>query len=111
MIPEQLTTGKLTRGMTFSQRVYALCSRVPAGKVTTYGHIARALGKPGAARAVGQALNRNPFAPIVPCHRVVGHAGQLTGFAGGLPRKKRMLKQEGVAFAGDRVSPSSIVAV
>lgn len=106
-----ITTGRLEPAKTFSERVYALCSRVPAGKVTTYGSIAKALGKPRAARAVGQALNRNPYAPAVPCHRVVGSDGSLTGFASGMPKKKRMLKAEGVEFAGDRVAPRSIVPV
>jgi len=69
---------------------------VPAGKVTTYGEIARRLRSHGA-RAVGNALNRNPYAPAVPCHRVVGSTGKLTGFAGGLPKKAKMLREEGVA--------------
>lgn len=104
MTPAQsILTGRLHRSMSFAQKVYALCARVPAGRVTTYGAIAAALGKPHAARAVGQALNRNPYAPAVPCHRVVGADGRLTGFAGGLRKKRHMLAAEGVAFRGERV--------
>ncbi len=80
-----------------------MCARVPRGRVTTYGRIAAALGKPGASRAVGQALHRNPYAPDVPCHRVVGSDGRLTGFAGGVAKKRRLLESEGVRFRGERV--------
>ena len=102
-----IRAGRVREGMTFFQKVWALTSRIPAGKVTTYGEIARRLNCRGA-RAVGFAMNRNPYAPAVPCHRVVGSAGQLTGFAGGIPKKKRMLEEEGVKFRGDRVDVSSI---
>ena len=103
---QQIKAGKLCEGMTFNEKVWALTSRIPKGKVTTYGEIARALNCNGA-RAVGNALNRNPFAPAVPCHRVVGSAGALTGFAGGLPKKQRMLQAEGVQFVGSKVDLSS----
>ncbi len=92
--------------MTFSERVWALTARIPRGRVTTYGAIARALGKPRAARAVGQALHRNPYAPDVPCHRVVGADGRLTGFAGGLAKKSHLLAAEGVAVTDGRVDTS-----
>jgi methylated-DNA-[protein]-cysteine S-methyltransferase len=69
--------------------------------VVTYADIARAM-KSKAFRAVGNALNRNPYAPQVPCHRVVGSDGSLTGFAGGLPRKRQMLLEEGVRFSDER---------
>jgi len=88
----------------FDERVWALCRLVPRGRVTTYGAIAEALGRPGAARAVGGAMNRNPYAPEVPCHRVVGSGGRLTGYAGGLGKKRAMLEAEGVGFEGDRVA-------
>ena len=100
----QIRSGRIHPGMTFNQKVWALCARIPAGKVCTYGDIARKLGAPGAARAVGNALNKNPYSPQVPCHRVVGSTGALTGFAGGLPKKKTMLQKEGVAVKDDRVS-------
>jgi methylated-DNA-[protein]-cysteine S-methyltransferase len=100
---EQLIkAGKLHPKMNFNQKVWALTTRIPRGKVTTYGEIARKLGG-NAARAVGNALNRNPYAPQVPCHRVVGSNGDLTGFAGGIPKKRRMLTDEGVAMKGSRV--------
>lgn len=102
LFEEEIRAGRICRGMTFSQRVWALTARVPAGRVVTYGQIARMLGSAGC-RAVGNALNRNPYAPAVPCHRVVGSDGRLTGFAGGLPKKKRMLLGEGVVMKGDRV--------
>ena len=97
-----IKSGRVTRGMSFNQKVWALCARVPPGRVVTYGQIARALGSPGAARAVGNALNKNPYAPAVPCHRVVGSNGSLTGFAGGLAKKERLLEGEGVALRNGR---------
>ena len=88
----------------FQTRVYQLTSRVPRGKVTTYGAIAKALGKKGhASRAVGQALNRNPFAPTVPCHRVVQSDGKLGGFGGELATKIERLEKEGIKIADGRV--------
>lgn len=103
-----IRAGRIERGMSFNQQVWALTSRIPAGRVTTYGEIARALGSPKASRAVGNALNRNPFAPGVPCHRVVGSDGSLTGYAGGLDKKRRMLAEEKVPFAGDRADLSDL---
>jgi methylated-DNA-[protein]-cysteine S-methyltransferase len=101
---QQIKSGKIVPGMNFNQKVWALCARIPAGKVTTYGEIARKLGSARAARAVGNALNKNPYAPLVPCHRVVGSTGDLTGFAGGLPKKKALLEKEGIEFKGERAS-------
>jgi O-6-methylguanine DNA methyltransferase len=69
----------------FSERVWKLVGKIPKGKVTTYGGIAGRLGRPGAGRAVGQALKRNPHAPIVPCHRVVKSDGGLGGYGGSSP--------------------------
>lgn len=94
--------GKLTQAMTFNQRVWALTARIPKGSVVTYGDIARALGSQ-AYRAVGHALNRNPYAPTVPCHRVVGSDGSLTGFASGIPAKRKLLEGEGVPFRRQKV--------
>lgn len=81
----------------FDQAVWKACAEIPKGEVRTYGWIARKLGKPGAARAVGAALGRNPFAPTVPCHRVVGADGRLTGYSGkgGVETKRRLLVKEG----------------
>lgn len=92
-----IKSGKLTEEMNFNQKVWALTARIPKGKIVTYGDIAKAL-KTKAYRAVGNALNRNPYAPAVPCHRVVGSTGSLTGFAGGLDKKHQLLTEEGVCF-------------
>jgi methylated-DNA-[protein]-cysteine S-methyltransferase len=99
---QEILAGKVVKGMSFNQQVWAICARVPKGRVTTYAAIARKLGTQ-AYRAVGNAMNKNPYAPKVPCHRVVGSDGSLTGFAAGVEKKKRMLKAEGVAFAKGKV--------
>lgn len=81
----------------FHQRVYALARRMAPGETMTYGEMARRLGDPGAARAVGQALGHNPFAPVVPCHRVLAADGRPGGFSaeGGARTKLRLLEIEG----------------
>ena len=98
MLEQTIKSGKLSPQMNFNQKVWAITARIPKGKVVTYGDIARVLGTK-AYRAVGNALNRNPYAPRVPCHRVVGSDGSLTGFAGGVDAKKRLLAGEGIRFA------------
>ena len=90
--------GKITPEMNFNEKVWAVTARIPKGKITTYGDIAKALGSPQASRAVGNALNKNPYAPQVPCHRVVGCTGDLTGFAGGLNKKRQLLLEEGITI-------------
>ena len=80
-----------------------MLKKVPRGKVTTYRHLAHALGS-RAYRAVGQAMKRNPNAPRVPCHRVVRSDGTLGGYAGGVAKKKRLLTREGVRLRGDRIT-------
>jgi methylated-DNA-[protein]-cysteine S-methyltransferase len=97
-----IKAGRLAPGMSFSEKVWAVCARIPRGRVATYGQIARLL-RTQSYRAVGMALGRNPYAPQVPCHRVVGSDGSLTGFAGGLPKKRTMLHAEGVELRNDRV--------
>ena len=86
----------------FNQRVYALSRRIRPGTWLTYGEVAKQLGEPGAARAVGQALGHNPFAPIVPCHRILAANGRTGGFSanGGAQTKMRLLEIEG-AFAAE----------
>lgn len=86
----------------FNARVYALARRIPPGKTMTYGEMAAALGEPGAARAVGQALGHNPFAPVVPCHRILAAKGKTGGFSagGGAATKMRMLGIEGACPGG-----------
>ena len=80
----------------FHQRVYEITRAIPPGEVLTYGEVARRIGEPGAARAVGQALGKNPFAPVVPCHRVLAAGGKSGGFSaeGGADTKLRMLEIE-----------------
>lgn len=86
----------------FANRCYDVLRRVPRGRVTTYGEIARALGSKGF-RAVGMAMKKNPYAPEVPCHRVVGAGGKIGGFASGTGKKIKMLKKEGVDVVEGRV--------
>jgi methylated-DNA-[protein]-cysteine S-methyltransferase len=88
--------------MSFDERVWAICSRIPKGRVTTYKAIAEKLGT-RAYRAVGQALSRNPYAPEVPCHRVVGSDGSLTGFTSGIAKKRRLLIDEGIEIKKGKV--------
>ncbi len=90
---------------TFSEKVYAFTKQIPRGKVATYGQIARLAGNPCAARAVGMCMKKNPYIPLVPCHRVVGSDGNLTGYSvrEGLVTKKAILLAEGVVFRGDKV--------
>ena len=82
------------QGTAFQQAVWAQIAAIGFGRFTRYGDIARALGKPAAARAVGAATGRNPLSIIVPCHRVLGSDGTLTGYAGGLARKRALLDLE-----------------
>lgn len=91
---------------TFQERVYAIASKIPLGKVATYGQIAKLAGNPKAARVVGFFMKTNPFAPRVPCHRVVASDGELTGFSalGGITEKKKMLLHEGVVFNKNTVN-------
>lgn len=81
-------------GTSFQRRVWEVLSRIPYGSCRTYGEVAREVGVAGAARAVGLACNRNPWIIIVPCHRVVGAGGKLTGYAHGLECKKALLELE-----------------
>ena len=82
------------RGTEFQQRVWQALLTIPYGETRTYGQIADQIGAPGAARAVGLANGHNPIAIIVPCHRVIGAAGKLTGYGGGLDRKQTLLDLE-----------------
>jgi methylated-DNA-[protein]-cysteine S-methyltransferase len=86
----------------FHRRVYELARAIPPGEVLTYGEVARRLGDPGASRAVGQALGHNPYAPVVPCHRVLAAGGRSGGFSaeGGAATKLKMLEIERARFGG-----------
>jgi len=81
-------------GTVFQLMVWEELMKIPYGQTTSYGELARSVGNPRAARAVGSALNRNPIPILIPCHRVVGAKGQLTGFAGGLDVKQALLNLE-----------------
>ncbi|HEY2768292.1 MAG TPA: methylated-DNA--[protein]-cysteine S-methyltransferase [Solirubrobacteraceae bacterium] len=81
-------------GTSFQQQVWSALRAIPYGETASYGEIAHAVGQPGAARAVGGANNRNPIAIIIPCHRVIGAGGSLTGYGGGLGRKRTLLALE-----------------
>ncbi|MBV9840334.1 MAG: methylated-DNA--[protein]-cysteine S-methyltransferase [Sphingomonadaceae bacterium] len=87
------------RGTEFQRRVWAELLEIPFGETRSYGAIARAIGRPGASRAVGAANGRNPISIVAPCHRVVGSTGALTGFAGGLKTKAYLLGLEGSVIA------------
>jgi methylated-DNA-[protein]-cysteine S-methyltransferase len=81
-------------GSSFQRRVWAALQQIPYGETISYGELARSIGQPSAARAVGLANGRNPIGIIVPCHRVVGSDGSLTGYGGGLARKQQLLDFE-----------------
>ena len=81
-------------GTEFLRRVWGILLTIPYGETATYGHIAKQLGEKMSAQAVGQAVGRNPIGIIIPCHRVVGAKGQLTGYAGGLENKQWLLRHE-----------------
>jgi methylated-DNA-[protein]-cysteine S-methyltransferase len=82
-------------GTPFQQRVWQALIEIPYGRTASYGALAQRIGSPGAARAVGLAINRNPLHIIIPCDRVIGADGSLTGYGGGLPIKQRLLALEG----------------
>jgi methylated-DNA-[protein]-cysteine S-methyltransferase len=83
------------RGTAFEKEVWAALRAIPYGETRSYGELARVLGRPGSARAVGRANGANPLPIVVPCHRVIGADGSLTGFGGGLETKERLLELEG----------------
>lgn len=87
----------------FKKSVYVVCKKIPRGRVSTYQEIARAIKNPKSMRAVGNALNKNPFAPIVPCHRVVKSDGTIGGFASGIRKKIKMLQKERVKVKNGKV--------
>ncbi|WP_263416316.1 methylated-DNA--[protein]-cysteine S-methyltransferase [Terriglobus albidus] len=82
------------RGTTFQKDVWEALLAIPYGETRSYGQLAKQLGRPSASRAVGAANGRNPISIVVPCHRVIGSSGKLTGFAGGLDVKARLLEME-----------------
>ncbi|MCX7202648.1 MAG: methylated-DNA--[protein]-cysteine S-methyltransferase [Burkholderiales bacterium] len=96
----QTTPPLQLHGTPFQRKVRAALARIEYGRTSTYRSIAHAAGSPAAVRAVGAAVGRNPVSIIVPCHRVLGSDGSLTGYAGGLPRKTHLLTLEGVLPPG-----------
>jgi methylated-DNA-[protein]-cysteine S-methyltransferase len=87
-------------GSDFQRLVWGALEQIPYGRTVSYGELARRIGRPAAARAVGLAIGRNPISIVVPCHRVIGAAGALTGYAGGVARKRFLLELErGAAWA------------
>jgi len=89
----------------FSEMVWELAKNIPKGKVTTYNEIAKAVGNPRACRAVGQALKRNSYAPMVPCHRVINWDGSVGGFRGSTVGKEKslLLAKEGLQIINNRI--------
>jgi methylated-DNA-[protein]-cysteine S-methyltransferase len=87
-----------TGGTPFQRQVWAALRSIPAGGTVTYADLARTLGRPSAARAVGAINGRNPVAIVVPCHRLIGRHASLTGYAGGLWRKRWLLSHEGAVL-------------
>jgi methylated-DNA-[protein]-cysteine S-methyltransferase len=93
------------RGTPFQRSVWAALATIPYGETVSYGQLADQIGRPTAARAVGLANGRNPISIIVPCHRVVGCGGDLTGYGGGLERKQHLLAFERSAAGGRDIAP------
>ncbi len=89
------TLPSATAGTPFQREVWQALRNIPCGQVMHYGELARLLGRPGAARAVGAANGSNPVSIVVPCHRVIGSNGTMTGYAGGVTRKEWLLRHEG----------------
>jgi methylated-DNA-[protein]-cysteine S-methyltransferase len=100
------------RGGAFEQLVWAELMRIPYGETISYGELARRVGRPGSARAVGAANGSNPISIIVPCHRVIGSNGKLTGYGGGLPRKAWLIDHEAGHGPGQlALAPAALTAV
>lgn len=81
-------------------KVYDILLKIPAGKVTTYGDIAKAIGQPNSSRLIGQILHNNPTPVVVPCHRVIRSNGKIGGYAYGSRKKRKLLEEEGLKFCG-----------
>ena len=91
-----------TNGTAFQREVWSALRRIPAGRTLSYGELAAQIGRPKAVRAVGLANGANPIGIVVPCHRVIGANASLTGYAGGIERKRWLLRHEGVALGGSQ---------
>ena len=93
-------------GTAFQQRVWAELRKIPPGRTVSYGEVACRIGTPAAVRAVGAANGSNPIAIVIPCHRVIGGDGRLTGYGGGIDRKRWLLAHEGAQLALDSFIPT-----
>jgi methylated-DNA-[protein]-cysteine S-methyltransferase len=93
---------ELTNGTPFQSEVWRALEKIPYGETISYGELARRVGRPTGGRSVGAAVGRNPWAVIVPCHRVIAANGELTGFGGGIERKRWLLEHEGLEIRGPR---------
>jgi methylated-DNA-[protein]-cysteine S-methyltransferase len=100
------TVRKLT---VFDSAVLEKIRKIPRGKITTYSLVAKTINHPGAARAVGNALNKNPDAPRVPCHRIVKSDGTIGGYAGGSKKKIELLKKEGVKVKNNKIVDFNLI--
>lgn len=96
----------LSMGTPFQQTVWQALMQIPLGQTCTYGQLAHAIGKPSASRAVGTAVGHNPISVLIPCHRVIGSLGQMTGYAGGLWRKEALLGMELKASVPQACNPA-----
>src|SRR5438093_926257 len=96
--PKTLPPLDLSTGTDFQQRVWSALRKIPAGIARSYAEVARAIGRPGAVRAVGQACGANPIPVLIPCHRVIAADGKLGGFSGGLDWKRKLLEREKFGF-------------
>lgn len=106
----QFTLPLAPRGTPFQMQVWTALRQIPFGETRSYGTLAASIGQPGSARAVGAANRTNPIGIIVPCHRVIGADGSLTGYAGGIERKKFLLEHEaGIAGAPQQIDLGIIV--
>jgi methylated-DNA-[protein]-cysteine S-methyltransferase len=94
-------------GGEFDSKVWARVATIPYGATATYGDVARDIGHPTAFRAVGAANGRNPIPIVIPCHRVIGSGGRITGFGGGLPLKVKLLAAEGLELSKGALTPAS----
>lgn len=92
----------LDSGTDFERKVWKALLEIPFGRASTYGTLATRIGKPKASRAVGRAVGKNPIFILVPCHRIIGSDRSLTGYAGGLPMKIKLLTHEQIAFKPNR---------
>ena len=97
----------LSAGTEFQQAVWQALMSIPLGQTCSYGQLASAIGRPSAVRAVGTAIGRNPISILIPCHRVLGGQGQMTGYAGGIWRKQALLQLENALSPSKSASPQS----